>query len=1554
MPQGNAAGTADGDFISSTTDFPGLNTYYRYFLEVPPTLNRLRVQLFDADIGAGGAAEATDDRDRTRGTFGTTAVYTLIDPNGTTQATLTCSATLCAADDNVWATLWDSSTAGAPTTAPAFVNNSTATRATAGTSLAIPYPSGIVAGDLLVATLSHDGTGTINTPANWTLVNEGTCPGNNCRLGVYYLLATGSMTGSLTISWANNREAVGAILHYTGVDQTSPINGTSTSATGTSVTPSAPTMTTTVANTRVVRVFGANTNVAITATPTGHTSWYGLPSSTSGTATTAGGADTTQATAAPTGAANWTIFSSQAWRGVSLAIRAPNGPTSFTAGHWELDVNQSSAVTTGSDLNAFGVRADNGSQPGSTQVNVYYDSHTQYGNNPGATLGATRSYDLYPYITSGCSCFENDFDYDVGNGTGGGPSPYQFGEVQFWTRSHNTSSSSSDRFFDLASASLSANDVWAHNTVGGTTPWATPSQSIEDGIWHVIASISTYTNGSGANGNYANEDFTNFLDTNTSGVPAANPTANAFRVYLPNDSGGPAAKAYLEQLLTWVSGPNPPVNGSTTRVDVTIRVVNPEQEAITFSTPSNIVTAYVPGLQAGLGTAYYAGSTYATVNQGSIVSQPGAGAGGTIQWNPGSVAAGATAILSYMVDVHPTASGVTVLVTGAATATNYANGTKAQYVDNTGNTTQARATYTFGPICGLSLTEGVKPTVAVVSGLHAYRDPDGVKVVWTTSSEVGTVAFELQRWDVGKRDWVPVNKQLVPALPVQPEGRTVSLLDPDASLDGPLAYRVVEIEANGTGRVHGPFRVPIAEPAPVVSVAAPALSPVRRAPAVHAATSTGTAGLGRRISRSDGPLKIGVEQPGIYLVSNQAIAAATGVRVTDVAALVGNGGFGLSNRGNEVAWTPAPGNAGVLFYAEAIDSIYTRDNVYWLERRHGTLMRGVSGGSPAPAAPASFLDTAHFENDAFAATVVTSDPESDYWYWQGFAAGNASYGSAQFTLATPSADPSGSGARLRVSLVGASSTGVAGEHHVRVLLNGNIVGDGYWEGLTTTWLDLPFPAGWLQAGDNTVEVDAVADTGAPYSYFYLNSFDLSYPRGYSAVGDQLRFRGDGNGVVTVSGFDRADVSTFDVSDPLQPRLVNGVTVDQQAGGYRVTLQPGASEATYVAAAPPAFLQPKWLRTGNPTALKRGQPGADYLVITTAELLAPAQRLATLRSGSGLRPAVVDVEDVYDAFNFGIVSPHAISSFLAQAYSTWSPRPALVVLAGAGNLDYRDNLGYGGNLLPPLMASTGSGLFASDNLFAELPGGDATPQIAVGRLPVRTAAELDAVVSKLAAYEAAGGAAWRANALMAAGEADSGLDFPADSDALAAALPGGYAVERVYLGTLDIDSARTQLLAGIGAGAGLFNFIGHGGRDRLAAEGMLTNDDVATLGNGARLPILTALSCTINRFELPNQPCLGETLVRQADGGAAAVWAATGLSYDTEARALGTRFYYLLSQAKSPRLGELVRQALAGYSRGGGMPDIAHVYTLLGDPGMPLITPPPASPPGGSPGSGTKE
>jgi hypothetical protein len=376
----------------------------------------------------------------------------------------------------------------------------------------------------------------------------------------------------------------------------------------------------------------------------------------------------------------------------------------------------------------------------------------------------------------------------------------------------------------------------------------------------------------------------------------------------------------------------------------------------------------------------------------------------------------------------------------------------------------------------------------------------------------------------------------------------------------------------------------------------------------------------------------------------------------------------------------------------------------------------------------------------------------------------------------------------------------------------------------------------------------------------------------------------------------------------------------------VSLAPGSPAARYFAAGPGAIREAPWLRPGHTPYLRSSSQGAEYLVITTAELLEPAEELAAWRRKQGLTSQVIDLADVLAEFNDGVASPYALRDFLAYARRTWRPAPRYVVLAGGGSLDYRDLLGLGGNLVPPILVPTANGLFASDNALIATAG----PGLSIGRIPVSTPAALAAYVAKLEGYEASSPDDRASRAVLLA-DADATSDFAPDAERIAGFLPPNFAPHRIFLSRETAAAARAELLADLAEGVGLVSYIGHGALDRLSAQGLLTSDDARRPVKA--FPLLTAFTCVLNRFEVPGFVPFGASFTTAA-GGALAVYAPTGPNENSTGRTLAILFYQALSGAgDNVRLGDVIRRVLASYVGGGGTDAQAALYTLLGDPAL---------------------
>jgi len=137
-----------------------------------------------------------------------------------------------------------------------FRGDSSATNGT-GTKLVIPVPAGVVAGDVLVASVLLRGPATVTKPGGWAKVRS------DARGTLYSRVASSTEAASYAWTLSASRAAAGAMAAYSGVDS-SPIMASSGQRNGGSVSITAPSVTTTAPNAMVVGFFGVARRTALT------------------------------------------------------------------------------------------------------------------------------------------------------------------------------------------------------------------------------------------------------------------------------------------------------------------------------------------------------------------------------------------------------------------------------------------------------------------------------------------------------------------------------------------------------------------------------------------------------------------------------------------------------------------------------------------------------------------------------------------------------------------------------------------------------------------------------------------------------------------------------------------------------------------------------------------------------------------------------------------------------------------------------------------------------------------------------------------------------------------------------------------------------------------------------------------------------------------------------------------------------------------------------------------------------------------------------------------
>ena len=835
--------------------------------------------------------------------------------------------------------------------------------------------------------------------------------------------------------------------------------------------------------------------------------------------------------------------------------------------------------------------------------------------------------------------------------------------------------------------------------------------------------------------------------------------------------------------------------------------------------------------------------------------------------------------------------------------------------------------------CGVILIVNPESTLAVVDSFGAYVLGGDVVVNWETSSQIGTVGFYVEK-KVGD-EWVGVGKRFIPALFESPTGGSYSVVDGDASPGQSLTYRLVEVEKAGSRLVYGPYDV-VAEAQLPDTEAASVLArgnTMARVPkmAMTTAQHPWKPWISPVEPRNATQMKIEVVETGLYRIDASDLVEKLHVTPEIAQNLIRTKGVKLTNRGSTVAYLQAADNSSLYFFGEAIDSIYTSANVYWLSLQKGTIMSAGSRIVPSGVSANDFVDSVHVEQNLFSYTDGFHDPEADFWLWNYLFAGDAGYDSQTIDVDAPGAIE---GQTLTVSLMGMTTMPRVNEHHAEVRLNGTLLGDTWWSGMAAHTAEFAIPAGVLLAGANQVDITAVLDADDGFSVVAIDSIDLRYQRSATAVDDRLLVNAAAKGPMVVAGLSSTDVWVFDLANPLTPTLARiGSSGGDPSGAW---VKFGAmADTRYYVTTPGAALRPVAITAVEDAPFsKAGLPEIDYVVITHPALLLQATVLADYRAGQGLKTMVVTTAQIYDYFNYGIVDPHAIQAFTTYALKRPSTAPKFLVLVGDGSFDYKDYQGFGDSLVPPLMVDTPEGLAPSDNLLADVTGNDGVPEFAIGRIPAVSDADVANAYLKIVAYEAAEKGAWSRSVLVAADNEDPDAgDFATDSDAVAALLPASFAVTKAYLDDLDLLTARTTLLSNF-VDTLWINYIGHSGIDNWAHEGLLTAADTPGMALSARLPFVTALTCVAGQFALPGADCLSEALVKQAGSGAIAVLSPTAKEENDQSVRLGELFVStMFDPPRGTTLGKAVRSSLQKGAAAGLPKSLLATYNLLGDPAV---------------------
>ncbi len=605
------------------------------------------------------------------------------------------------------------------------------------------------------------------------------------------------------------------------------------------------------------------------------------------------------------------------------------------------------------------------------------------------------------------------------------------------------------------------------------------------------------------------------------------------------------------------------------------------------------------------------------------------------------------------------------------------------------------------------------------------------------------------------------------------------------------------------------------------------------------------------------------------------------------------------------------------FYGQGRDTLWTGARTYWLVAgavgRRVPLVVYPASGPP----PESFPTAAVLRPRANYFAALKNGDASNFF---GEVVGPGGVTESVTVTHLDSSQP----ATLQVVLQGVT----AGNHQVAIALDGQPVGSCAFAGQALQTCTISA----VSVSDGANDVLLVGQGDSPDTSL-VASVEIDYQHLFVADGDALDLTAPPATPIAIAGFSSPDVRVMDVTDPTRPiELVTSVAA--AGASYTVTVNtpgetswPALHAFTGAAVGAPASVAP-----GRPS--RWTEPRAGEMVILSNALFVDALApLVAARRQQGWSVQLVDLQDVYDEYGGGDKTPFAVRDFLQAIHGSWAPAPRFVLLVGDASFDPRNFLGQGDfDFAPTKLIDTQQMETASDDWFVDW-NADGIPEVAIGRLPVRTASEAVTVVGKILSY---GGAANLPRGGLFIADADEpGLSFEEDSRAGAAAVAGLMPTTDFFLS--QSTSTEAALLPLLDDGPFLVNYLGHGSVS--VWDGLFSGSDAAALTN-PRLSIYVAMNCLNGFFHDVYTESLAETLIKAPNGGAVAVWASSTLTSFEQQGVLDSTFVERLTRTSLGEAAIAAKRAITDV-------DAQRTWILFGDPTLFGAPTPTASADGGA-------
>jgi hypothetical protein len=847
---------------------------------------------------------------------------------------------------------------------------------------------------------------------------------------------------------------------------------------------------------------------------------------------------------------------------------------------------------------------------------------------------------------------------------------------------------------------------------------------------------------------------------------------------------------------------------------------------------------------------------------------------------------------------------------------------------------------------------------ATVSHFEASaRDDNGqVWIHWQTSPELGVNAFRVLRY---RNNTMPEVVGSVRAN-MKEEGSSYDLADPFVKVGETIRYELLIVSTHGSIQSIAEWTGIIKTNVSVRQMLATTIAKTTLSQTPIVLTKLWIGSDNRvRVWTNNLPadrVRLSLRDEGIYRVSAQELATATGWTVTNVTSALASTNLSLTSQGVSISWHTEGTN--LFFYGIPAASRFAPENVYWITLGPGSTMATLTRTLSEPVTTNQcFMDHIIRQGTNCLWRVSYSSLADAPTPYVAFT--DLQYG-ANWSIDEPLIDCATNLWTGAVSINLLSRYEInTDDHAAGVSIGGTPVGEKQWSGEQYISASFPFSSTNLTGNIATLNVknNNPEPPNTDYTLFFVMSYDFTYPRFYRAHNETLRCTGGSDNTVAVSGFASNDVIVLDVTLTNAPVVVDPVTLtyDNMTTNWTAAFSCGGSSQVYQVYSTSTGVRQPSVRGVRNIDWSSSSNAADYVILIPPEgwrdgFRQAIQPLADYRNTQGLKTKIVDVEALYNTFSDGLVDPQAIRTFCATLYPHGLK---YLLLAGAGSIDFKHQAlsvnDYTACLIPTLIAGqtfpeSGEGMtVAIDAALGDINADD-VPEVALGRLPTTKTNEIAIVVQKTIAYENA--LRWKKQASVVAdwnNIDDKYYPFSTGTGKLIAPLSkNGRLVSKYDILTSTLvptsgwDIFYNNLLPTLQTGTALFHFFGHSGEQSLGGGGyrLLVNSDITTY-SWQKPTIAVVIGCRPNRWHsLTTTVCILPCGLFAANVGFVAGLGATGYMLGNEGEELAINLYSgnggLLG---TRRLGDLWLRGMQHNKNAVNKmpPERLLCYGLIGDP-----------------------